>query len=133
MRIIQFNTEAELPIVEARVHGPNGSQRVRIIFDTGAGNTQLDTALVEDLGYSASNALDIINIQGPVGDVQEGYLIELNQLGLFGIKFCNIKLGVYDFDNFDCLGIDGILGFDLIKQLHLEMIGSEGILKILNQ
>ncbi len=130
MQIVHFDVTQDIPVVDARVYGPLGSQTVRLVLDARAGTTQLDTALVEDLGYSVSDAIRQIQVQGPAGDSQDGYQIILKQLTLFGRKFVNIPIGVYDFDNFDKYGIDGLLGFEIIKQLHLEMDGPNGLLKI---
>ena len=130
MRTIKFQTSQEIPIIDAKILGPLGSRNVRLVFDTGAGFTQIDTALMEELGYSACNSTEIIRVQGPAGDFQEGYIISIDGIRIFGQQFENISVGVYDFDNFDKYGIDGLLGFDLIKQLHLEMNGPKGILKI---
>ena len=41
-----------------------------------------------------------------------------------------LPVAVYDFDNLEQHGIDGLLGFDVIKQLHLEMNGPKGELVI---
>ncbi len=131
MQIVHFDVTQDIPVVDARIYGPRGSQTVRLVLDTGAGTTQIDTALAEDLGYSVSDATRQIQVQGPAGDSQDGYQISLKRLSLFGRKFTDTAVGVYDFDNFDQYGIDGLLGFEIIKQLHLEMDGPKGLLKIL--
>ena len=130
MRTIKFEVTQEIPIIDAKVFGPLGSRNVRLVFDTGAGFTQIDTSLMEELGYSASASNEIIRVQGPAGDFQDGHIVSLQNLKVFGKQFKDIAIGVYDFDNFDQYGIDGLLGFDVIKQLHLEMNGPDGILKI---
>ena len=38
----------------------------------------------------------------------------------------------YDFDNFKEQGIDGLLGFDVIKELDIELKGREGLLIVQN-
>lgn len=130
MRTIRFDVAQEIPIIDAKVFGPLGSRNVRLVFDTGAGFTQIDTALMEELGYSAANSNEIMRVQGPAGDFQEGYIVSLSSLKIFGRQLKGVVIGVYDFDNFDRYGIDGLLVFDVIKQLHLEMNGPEGVLKI---
>ena len=44
MRIIRFDPKQELPVIEASIKGPKGRRRIRLVFDTGAGSTQIDTA-----------------------------------------------------------------------------------------
>ena len=39
-------------------------------------------------------------------------------------------LSVYDFDNFADSGLQGLLGFDLIRQMDLELKGSRGELLV---
>lgn len=71
-----------------------------------------------------------MSVEGPAGDSKEGYLISLKSLSVFGRSFSELTVGVYDFDNFVQYGIDGLLGWDVIKQFHLEMDGPKGVLKI---
>ena len=132
MQLIEFDRTQDIPIVEALIKGPRSSQRVRLVFDTGSAVTQLDTGMIEDIGYSAADAEMIVRVEGATGEPQEGYLVPVKSLVLFGIQFPTHQVAVYDFDNFAKHGIDGLLGFDVIKQLHLEMIGPEGSLKIFN-
>lgn len=71
-----------------------------------------------------------MSIQGPAGDSQAGYVLTIQNLTVLGSNFQNIRVGAFDFDNFALDGIDGLLGFDVIKQLHLEMDGPKGILRV---
>ena len=130
MRIVKFDPSSELPIVDARIRGRQKSRALRLVFDTGAGNTQIHTARIEAIGYSAIDALGLMSVEGPAGDSKQGYLISLKILSLFGKNFEDVQIGVYDFDNFAQYGFDGLLGFDVIKQLHLEMDGPKGVLKV---
>ena len=50
---------------------------------------------------------------------------------MFGITFADMDVAAHDFSKFSRYGIDGLLGFDVIKQLRFELDGAEGILKIL--
>ncbi len=130
MRIIKFDRCQEIPVVEAIVFGPRKYERVKLVFDTGCGTTQLDTNIVESLGYSASNALARTVIKGPSGDTQEGYLVAVKDFKLFGRYFSDLRIGVHDFDTFEVFNINGLLGFDIIKQLHLELNGLAGELRV---
>ena len=74
--------------------------------------------------------MHVSGVQGAVGGVQEGYVVRVAKLSVFGIDFQNLPVLVYDFDNFKEQGIDGLLGWDVIKAFHLEMDGPNGLLKI---
>lgn len=102
MQIINFDRTQDIPIVDAIILGPITHERVRLVFDSGCGLTQID----------------------------KGYVVGLESFKLFGYSISNLEVGVYDFDNFAHFGIDGLLGFDLIKQMHFELNGPQGLLKI---
>lgn len=65
MRIVKFDPGSELPIVEARIRGKQGSRSLRLVFDTGAGSTQIHTARIEAIGYSAIDAVALRTV--PLG------------------------------------------------------------------
>jgi len=110
------------------ITGPRSRQRVNLIFDTGAACTQIDTGLIEDIGYSVSDASRTVRVLGATGAAQEGYLIQIDSISFLGKKVEGPQVGVYDFENFP--GVDGLLGWDVISQLHIELNGPEGIIKV---
>ena len=130
MQVLKVDFSQEIPLIDAVVMGQRGSRRCKLVFDTGCGMTQIDTALLENLGYCAREAIERISVRGPAGEAQEGFAIRVKKLSLFGMTFSELAIAAYDFDNFSQYGIDGLLGFDVIKRLHLEMDGPAGILKI---
>ena len=130
MQLIQFDRTQVIPVVDSRIHGPNKHRKVGLVFDTGSGITQVDTEFIERIGYSARDAVHVSGVQGAIGGVQEGYVVRVAKLSVFGIDFQNLPVLVYDFDNFKEQGIDGLLGWDVIKAFHLEMDGPNGLLKI---
>ena len=130
MKKFPFDREPEIPIVTARVYGPRDWAKIRLVFDPGSAISQIDTGIIDEIGYSAKSAHFVSSIQGPAGDSQPGYVLTIDRLIVFGITFNSLTVGAFDFDNFSKDGIDGLLGFDLIKQLHLEMNGPKGELNI---
>ncbi len=130
MRLIHFDRSQEIPIVDALVFGPRKHERLRLVFDSGCGKTQIDTCVIESIGYSASDSIGVTVVKGPSGDTQEGYLVRVKDFQLFGMSFSNMEIGAHDFDQFAKYEIDGLLGFDVIKQLRFELDGPEGLLKI---
>ena len=101
-----------------------------MIFDTGAACTQFNTAVVDILGYSAAQGERIVSAYGPAGPIQNGYTIRIKEIEVLGKKFSTPLIAAYDYDNFAGCGIDGLLGFDLIKEFHLEMNGPQGELTV---
>jgi len=56
--------------------------------------------------------------------------LSVKELQLFGKPFTEMDVAAHDFSKFSRYGIDGLLGFDVIKQLRFELDGPEGLLKI---
>ena len=129
-RKFRFNSDLDTPVVAVRLRGKERESFARLVFDTGAAVTQINTMVIEALGFSARDSKAIVSAHGPAGPIQDGYLIELAELEVLGVKFKDPIVAVYDFDHLEGLGIDGLLGFDLIKQFHLEMNGPEGELVV---
>ena len=129
-RVFKFHSSEVLPVVTARLFGKHKSKLVRLVFDTGAATTQIHTPVIDALGYGASDGIGRIASYGPAGPIQEGFSLRSERLRVFGIEFTEPVLSVYDFDNFANSGLHGLLGFDLIRQLDLELKGSKGELII---
>jgi hypothetical protein len=125
-RIYKFHSIEVLPVVTARLVGRKKSKIVRLIFDTGAATTQIHTPVIDFLGYSAADGIKRVAAYGPAGPIQEGYCLEVENLKVFGKDFASPIISVYDFDNFADSGLHGLLGFDLIRQMDLELRGSRG-------
>ena len=130
MKQFKVDTTQEIPIIPVLLQGPLGSKVVRLVFDTGCGLTQINTPVIEALGYSAVDAQEMVTAIGPAGPIQTGYSLNLSRLLVLGTKFESVKVAAYDFDFAADFSADGLLGFDLIKQFHLEMNGPKGLLSI---
>ena len=75
--------------------------------------------------YDATAQMSVL---GATGVAQDGYILHVDSLAFLGKKVENPQVGVYDFENFP--GVDGLLGWDVISQLHIELNGPQGCLKI---
>ena len=128
--IVAFDRRQPIPLVDAVVRGPRSSQRVRLVFDTGAGLTILDTPLIEEIGYSARDGSIEAGILSAMGEEQAGYVVAIDSIAVLGKKWRSVHVGAFDFDHFEHFGAHGLLGFDLIKGLHLEMDGPAGRLAV---
>ena len=101
-----------------------------MVFDTGAGLTQIHTAVMDTFGFSAKMGTQHISAHGPAGQIQDGYLVVAPKIEVFGKTFEQTPIGVYDFDHFERIGLHGLLGWDVIRRLRLEMDGPAGILRV---
>ena len=92
MREVRLDSNWEIPTVEV-VLGSNRKITIRasLVFDTGAGLTQLDVGLVERLGYSAQDAIETRRVKGAVGEAVEGYVVQVSKLNVLGKLHVNLK------------------------------------------
>jgi predicted aspartyl protease len=129
VREVKLDPNWDVPSVNVLLKRPRGrSRRAKLVFDTGASLTQIDVDLMEALGYSARDAIGTARIRGATGEPVEGYIVRLSSLTLLGRELRDISVFSYDFKNFS--GLDGLLGWDVIKRLHLELDGPNGVLKV---
>ena len=133
MREIAFDRNAAIPVVQASIRGPRGAYKARLVFDTGCGLTQVDTNLLEFIGYSARDGEGVIRIAGVTGESQDGYSVKVAGFSFFGRRFRNVLIGALDFEHLSQQRIDGLLGWDLIKELRLEVDGPNGRLKVFSK
>ncbi len=130
-KTIKLDPEQAIPILDAIISGPRGATQLRLVFDTGAAMTQLDTAVAEQLGYVATAESRLVTLVGPAGDAQWGYTTVLRSLTALGTRLNELSAGVFYFDNFSHHDIDGLLGYDVIKPLRLEFDGPDAAVRLL--
>lgn len=130
MQLVAVDNSQEIPIIDAVVRGRRDSHRVRLVLDTGSGLTQLDTNLIETLGYSASDGDQRLVIVGATGEEVDEFSLRVECLTFLGHKLVKPRIGAFDFSHHDRYGIHGLLGWDIIKTLHLELDGPAGSLKV---
>ncbi len=129
MRQVRLRSSWQIPEVKVNLGGSKDrSTRANLVFDTGSFMTQVDVDIIETLGYSARDAIGTASVSGAVGGWVEGYIVPVAELSLLGKDFRNVPVLAYDFKSYP--GKEGLLGWDVIKQLHLEMDGPKGILKV---
>lgn len=116
-------------MVTAVVVGPKGALRAELVFDSGAANTQLHTGTLEAVGISFKNRTPDLSVLGVTGR-QQGFSCTLTRLHLLGMRNDQLGIAAYDFSEWAEDGIDGLLGWDLIRKLHFEVHGPKGTLKI---
>ena len=130
MQSFKFNPKGRAPIVTALITGPRGTRKVRLIFDTGAETTQFHADTMHKIGYSSSDATAKATVIGAGGIEAEGYALNLQKLFVLGSMAESFQVAVYEMKHLNSRRLDGLLGWDVIRAFHLEMVGPEGILKI---
>lgn len=130
MREYHFNPTLKTPLVRALLTGPRCTKHVRLVFDTGAAMTQFHQATMNFVGYNESLKIADAVVTSTTTDEEIGYVVEAQRLYVLGTRFDNIPIAGYDMSRLSDMGIDGLLGWDVIRTLHLEMVGPSGLLKV---
>jgi predicted aspartyl protease len=100
---------------------------LRFVLDTGSQATVLNTASADDNGYSASMGTKRSRLLGVEG-VQEGYRLKVDRLEALGFAVENHEVFCHDFD--ERLGVDGLIGMDLLAGRVLTIDGVKGLIRI---
>jgi hypothetical protein len=126
----EFDRASRTPLVSALICGPKGRRRLTLVFDTGAVITQIHAPTLAIIGYTEENKTQSACMVGASGERQDGFLVQSERLVTLGSRIENAIIGGFDFGDLSRAGIDGLLGWDVIKQLHLELDGPAGLLKV---
>lgn len=130
MREYKFNPDSTLPIVGTLITGPKGTKKIRLVFDTGAVMTQLHDKTMASIGLPESTKIARADVIGVGGKEQEGYAVRVIRFFVMGARLEAPTIAAYDMSYLAGEGIDGLLGYDLIKHFHLEVNGPQGILRV---
>lgn len=113
--------------VDVVLHGPLGQIPCRFLLDTGTRVTVVDPALVDALGYSARMGEGRSRLIG-VDGVQEGYRLEVERIEALGFAVSPCEVFCHDFD--ERLGVDGLIGMDLLDGRVVHLDGVRGVLTV---
>lgn len=130
MREYQFDPKGELPVVRTLLKGPLGQIFVTLVFDSGCACTQVHHEILASIGCGERESLKRVTIGGVTGQGDPAYLVVLDGLRVLGTRFESVQIAGVDFSKWARSGIEGLLGWDLIRFFHFEMLGPEGILKV---
>jgi len=130
MRKYNISTLFGLPTVSAVLSGPKRGKQINFLFDTGAAITQVHLGTLRSLGFSFHDRQPDASMRGVTGPIEEGFSLQVGRLFLLGRMFHDITIAAFDLGEWAEEGIDGLLGFDLIRQFHIEMLGPEEILRV---
>ena len=130
MREFEFDPSQPAPLVRAILAGPKGAFHMRLILDTGAHSTQLSKAAMHSMGFNEDvSTRDAYSI-GVGGAREKGFEVIVSRFFVLGAKFQDVAVCAFNMKYLEGEGADGLLGWDLISQLHLEMDGPKGLLRV---
>jgi hypothetical protein len=93
--------------------------------------TQFDAGVVRAVGFAPTTKTGEAFMTGAgLDEGQSGYVFRTSKLFALGKRFENVEIASFNLSALAKAGIDGLLGFDVISRLHLEMIGPTGILRV---
>jgi len=130
MREFLFDPNQPAPLVRAVLSGPKGAFRLRLILDTGAHTTQLSKAAMHCLGFNEDNRTREAYSIGVGGAREKGFEVIVSRFFVLGAKFQDLPVCAFNMKYVEDEGADGLLGWDIVSQLHLEMNGPKGLLKV---
>jgi predicted aspartyl protease len=89
--------------------------RLKMVLDTGASNTTIDSNSLHLLGYDLKDNIGIVEIETANGII-ESEIFEIAQFNAFGIEKRNFEIQVYDFLAHGIFSdYNGLLGLDFLE------------------
>ena len=85
---------------------------------------------MQRLGYTEQVKTRDAKAVGVGGAEEKGYMVRAPRIAFLGSEAENVELAVFDMNYLGDRNIDGLLGWDFIRLLHLEMNGPAGVLKV---
>jgi len=124
VKVIRFDPSDDLIFIRGRVWGPNEDYRdLRLVLDTGAGETVVIPEVLDRLGYSSRQGEAITSMRSAVAE-EQGYLIRVARFSALGHQMTDFRVHVHDLpEGWD---IDGLIGLNLLRDLNYEIRSREG-------
>jgi predicted aspartyl protease len=125
VRVTPFNPDGDLIVVKGWLWGRKGKQErpLRLVLDTGAGETIVIPEALDELGYSPRDGEQRTVIRSAVGR-EEGYMIRVVRFACLGYQSTNFRVHAHDLP--EGWGIQGLIGLSFLKQLNYAIRSREG-------
>jgi predicted aspartyl protease len=125
VKVTRFEPDRDLIIVEGRIWGPRlrQSRSIQLVLDTGAAETIVIPAVLDELGYNPREGEAITVMRSAVGR-EEGYLIRVARFGCLGHVSNEFRVHVQDLP--EGWGIEGLIGLTFLRQFNYEIRSAEG-------
>ena len=127
MATIPFDPRARTVYLEVLLTGPLGIHRAIFVLDTGSPVSGVDPAIVDEIGYSPRMGRKVSRLVG-VGGVQVGYELSVMRLETMGLVLAPCLLMCHDMPR--GLGVDGLIGMDLLEGRILTLDGKAGLVTL---
>jgi predicted aspartyl protease len=125
VKVTRFDHARDLIIVEGRVWGPAArqSRSLRLVLDTGAGETIIVPEVLDALGYSPRHGEERTVIRSAVGR-EEGYMIRVARFATLQHHATEFRIHAHDLP--EGWEIEGLIGLSFLRQLNYEIRSREG-------
>jgi hypothetical protein len=127
MEVIPFDPQKDLILIRAKLYGPLKERDVLLALDTGASGTLISPEFLDDVGYSARDAIGFSGVSSVVGQ-ELGYRLKIKRFEALGFAFDDFLIRAHDFE--ESSGIDGLLGLNFLKNFNYEIRSKEGLIRV---
>ena len=125
MKITRFDPARDLIIIPGRVRSPRGDELdLRLVLDTGAGETIIMPEILDDLGYSAREHGEQIAVMRSAVGREEGYMLRVARFACLGFHETSFRIHAQDLPQ--GWGIDGLVGLSFLRLFNYEVRSIEG-------
>lgn len=129
MKVVRFSPKSDLIIVNGRLRGPLKSEGrlLRLVFDTGAGETIIVPEILDELGYNPRQGEAITVMRSVVGR-EHGYMIRVERFECLGHQAHNFRVNAQDLP--EGWNIEGLVGLSFLHQFNYEVRSLEGRIRV---
>jgi predicted aspartyl protease len=123
VKVTRFDSRRDIIVVRAVVRGPRGDMPLKVVVDTGCGLTMIDPSVIDRIGYSARDGESFTKVRSVVHE-EHGYTLRVPRFRALGHEVNDLLVTVNDLP--EGWGIDGLLGWDFLRQFNFEIRSGEG-------
>jgi predicted aspartyl protease len=124
---VRFDARQGLLIIAAELQGPTGNALLRLALDTGATSTLLSNSLLVAVGYDPADSEDRVEITTGSG---VEYVARVKLLKLTALGHERLDFAVLAHTLPPSAGVDGLLGLDFLRGLHLTVDFQSGTIDL---
>ena len=114
--------------VTVHIFGPRGDRYLDCILDTGSPQSIIDVAILDSLGYSAQMGTRTVILSG-IGGRLRAYELPIQRFETMGLVLTSFSVLAQNIVP-DNLGVEGLIGMDLIVERVLTIDGQKGRLTL---
>jgi Aspartyl protease len=123
----RFNPDEGVIWVAVHLFGPADDRWFRFVLDTGTPMTTIDTGIMDSLGYGAHMATRRSRAVG-VGGAESGFLLPISRIDTMGSSVSGLEVSCTELPTW--MGVDGLVGMDLLRGHVLVLDCTQGVLRI---